>query len=64
MSKSTQHLVCVWIETLDPQSLSQARNRVLRWLETFGHTAVNHGFEFTQMSGDTSNRPIETKVVR
>jgi len=61
MSKSTEHLVCVRISTLDPQSLPKARNRLLRWLETYGHTAPSHGFEFEYVIGATSNRPVMYK---
>lgn len=41
--------VFVEIETLDAQTQREAQNRVQRWIETYGHTASGHGFEFVQM---------------
>jgi hypothetical protein len=43
--------VTVQIECLDAQTKSDAKKRVLSWLETFGHTASSHGFEFLKVGG-------------
>ena len=40
------HTVAVTITCLDAQTEGDAADRVKRWLETFGHTAAGHGFEF------------------
>lgn len=46
------HYVVVKIECLDPQGSRQAAARVKAWLETFGHTAPSHGFEFVEVSSN------------
>lgn len=40
------HVVAVQIETDEGMSMTDANRKVQRWLETFGHTACSHGFEF------------------
>lgn len=43
------HYITVKIECLDPQTNAEARDRLQGWLETFGHTACSHGFEFQEI---------------
>lgn len=59
MAKSEDHVVCVRICTHDRQSTSEARARVHKWLEHFGHTASSFGFDFEYTIAATSNKPIE-----
>lgn len=42
----TKHLLVVEIECLDKQSHTEAQDRLVRWLETYGYTSPGHGFEF------------------
>lgn len=46
MSRPYRHILVVEIECLDRQGSHEAEDRLLRWLETYGHTAPSHGFEF------------------
>lgn len=39
-----QFTVPVVIATMDSQTGKEAADRLLRWFETFGHTASGHGF--------------------
>jgi hypothetical protein len=51
-----RHKLVVEIDCLDAQGQRQAQNRLLRWLETFGHTAVGSGFEFKSVGVMTGKR--------
>ena len=46
IGRSKRHTLCVEILCLDAQGQRQAQDRLHRWLETYGHTAPSHGFEF------------------
>lgn len=50
MSRRKTHFLIVEIECLDAQGLKSAEDRLTAWLETFGHTACSHGFEFKSVS--------------
>jgi len=53
------------IECLDTQSTTQAKDRLIHWLETFGHTSVSHGFEFNRVGKVqffTEAVEVETKL--
>ncbi|MCK1671042.1 hypothetical protein [Bradyrhizobium sp. 150] len=39
-----------------PEGTRQAQNRLLRWLETYGHTSVGHGFDFLSVGVMTGKR--------
>jgi len=43
---SRYHEIVVAIETDDAEGQQAARDRLLRWISTFGHTAAGHGFAF------------------
>lgn len=47
MSAKT-HVIAVVIRCNDAQSEASARERLHGWLETFGHSASSHGFEFLE----------------
>ncbi len=40
------HQLIIEVEFDERTGLSAARDKVGRWLGTFGHTASGHGFEF------------------
>lgn len=42
------HSITVVIRTDDSQSESTARDRLHSWIETHGHSASSHGFEFIE----------------
>lgn len=46
MPLTRSHVVLIEIDCADPQGREAAADRVNGWLETFGHTACSHGFEF------------------
>jgi hypothetical protein len=46
MARGRRHTLVVEIDCDDVQGPREAEDRLLRWLETFGHTAPGHGFEF------------------
>lgn len=48
--KSRKHILIVEVECFDAQGSREAENRLLRWIETYGHTSTGHGFEFSKMS--------------
>lgn len=41
-----RHKLIVEIECDDAQGSRQAQDRLIRWIETFGHTAPSFGFDF------------------
>lgn len=41
-----RHILVVEIECDEREGQRHARDRLHRWLETYGHTAPAHGFEF------------------
>lgn len=45
--KSKTHQMTVTIEFPTEVGSTYARNKLQRWLNTNGHTAAGHGFEFT-----------------
>lgn len=47
--KKKRHVLILEVECLDAQSPKAARDRVLRWIETNGHTSPGHGFTFWKM---------------
>lgn len=61
MSRPRRHTIIVEIECLDPQGSHQAESRLLRWLETFGHTSVGHGFEFFKV-GRVAGKPMKGRI--
>jgi hypothetical protein len=46
VAKIKRHTLVVEIECHDAQGSHQAEDRLLDWLETYGHTSVSHGFDF------------------
>jgi hypothetical protein len=56
-----KHSVVIEIECLDAQSGKQARERLVRWIEFYGHTTSSHGFDFTSVAGRRYDDEI-TKV--
>lgn len=60
-ARGHRHLITIEIETLDRQGTRAAQDRVLRWLETFGHTSPGHGFEFVSV-GRFCYTPIRSRV--
>lgn len=61
MSRSRRHILVVEIECLDTQGSHQAEDRLLRWIETFGPTSTNHGFEFFYI-GRIAKKPMRGRV--
>lgn len=51
------------IETDDLQSAKEGGDRLLRWLETYGHTSVSHGFSFISI-GETVTKSPSGKPVK
>jgi hypothetical protein len=45
---SRHHEITVSIECDDPQGAQAAKDRLMRWIATFGHTAAGHGFAFME----------------
>jgi hypothetical protein len=45
---SKYHEITVAIECDDAEGQQAARDWLLRWLSTFGHTAAGHGFAFVE----------------
>lgn len=39
-----------------PEGTRQAQDRLHRWLETYGHTSVSHGFRFVEVGVLTGKR--------
>lgn len=61
MGRSRRHLLAVEIECLDVQGSHDAEDRLIRWIETFGHTALGHGFEFFSV-GRVAKKPMRGRV--
>lgn len=59
-TRARRHKLVVEIECLDVQGSHAAEDRLLRWLETYGHTAPSHGFEFIDV-GRISSRLVKTR---
>ena len=63
MSRRSRHFLVVEIECLDTQGAHQAEDRLLRWLEIYGHTASGHGFEFFSV-GRVAAKPVRHRMKR
>ena len=44
--RTKRRILIVEIECDDTQRSHEAEDRLMRWLETFGHTSGGHGFTF------------------
>jgi hypothetical protein len=49
-TQAYKHILVLEIKCFDLQEQKKAQDRLIRWLETYGHTAAGHGFEFLTMS--------------
>lgn len=58
---SYRHKLVIEIDCLDAQGQRQAQNRVLRWLEIYGHTSPGHGFDFRTVGVMTGKRVVRRK---
>jgi len=56
--RSKRHTLAVEIDCHDVQGSHEAEDRLIRWLETFGHSSVGHVFEFF-MVGRISRKPMK-----
>jgi hypothetical protein len=60
--RTKRHTLVIEIECHDTQGSHEAEDRLLRWLETFGHTSVGHGFEFF-MVGRISRKAMKGRLI-
>jgi hypothetical protein len=60
--RTKRHTLVVEIECFDAQGSHEAEDRLLRWLETFGYTSPNHGFEFF-MVGRIARKAMKGRIV-
>lgn len=56
--RSRRHTLVVEIECLDMQGSHSAEGRLLRWIETYGHTSTGHGFSFFKV-GRIAGKPMK-----
>jgi hypothetical protein len=62
---SNRNTVFLTIESDLIESPQDAVDRIHGWLETYGHTAPSHGFEFKSVTSSiTGGRTVETKNAR
>jgi hypothetical protein len=61
---SKMHTILVTIETDDAEPIDKATERLHGWLETFGHTAVSHGFEFIETGVKATTRKQQFEMSR
>lgn len=62
---SHRNTVFVTIESDLIESAQDAVDRIHSWLETYGHTAPSHGFEFKSVTSSiVGGRKVETKHAR
>lgn len=59
--RSQHHTLIVEIKCDDMQGAHDAEDRLIRWLEAFGHTSVSHGFEFF-MVGRVARKPMKGRL--
>lgn len=62
MAQNIKHLLVIEIECLDKQSHTEARDRLVRWLETYGYTSPGHGFEFSSVDVMTRKRSSASSI--
>jgi hypothetical protein len=48
MIKGKDFYVTIHMRTDLTENKMHARDRLHRWIETYGHTSVSHGFEFIE----------------
>jgi len=60
-SRGRRHILVVEIDCLDVQGSHAAEERLLRWVEHFGHTAPSFGFEFFSV-GRIAGEPMKDRV--
>lgn len=61
MTSKRRNTFFITIEADLPETPQQAVDRVHRWLETYGHTAPSHGFEFKSVTiSIMGGRKVET----
>jgi hypothetical protein len=63
MSRLKRHTLVVEIECDDAQGSHDAETRLLRWLETFGHTSFGHGFTFFKV-GRIAGKAMKGRTAR
>jgi hypothetical protein len=61
MARGRRHTLVVEIDCFDVQGSREAEDRLLSWLETFGHTAPGHGFNFFTI-GRVAAKPMKGRM--
>jgi len=60
-SRARRHIFTVEIECVEVQGSHAAEDRLLRWIEHFGHTAQSFGFEFFSV-GRIASKPMKGRM--
>lgn len=61
MSRSKRHTLAIEIETDLTEGAHAAEDRLIRWLETFGHTSSSFGFRFFSL-GRIAAKPLRGRI--